>query len=72
MSKQEDRRTPQLVIQTIGPFHVFCNTCGRFIEGDRVNIDGTHDADESKPVVHTGRGVPSPDRTSHAVWEMKE
>lgn len=58
----------QLVIQSDGPFKVFCNTCGRWISDARVNIDGTHDADESKPV-RTGRGIPPPERTEHTVWE---
>jgi len=57
----------QLVIATDGPFKVFCNTCGRWVEGDRINIDGTHDADESKPI--RGYKMPPPERTEHVVWE---
>jgi hypothetical protein len=66
---EEPKPTAQLVIQTIGPFRVFCNTCGRFVDGDRVNIDGTHDSDESKPA-RTGRGIPPPARTGHTVWDF--
>lgn len=59
----------QLVIATDGPFKLFCNTCGRWVDGDRCNIDGTHDADESKPV--RGYKMPPPERTDHVVWEPK-
>ena len=65
--------TDQLVIQVAGPFKVFCNTCDRWVDGDRVNIDGTHDADESKPPVNSSRrGVPPTPRTDHTVWGPKK
>lgn len=60
---------PSIMIQTDNnvPFRVWCNTCERWIHSDRCNIDGTHDADESKPA-YTGRGIPPPEKTTHTVW----
>lgn len=55
----------QLVIATDGPFRVFCNTCGRWVDGDRCNIDGTHDIQDATT------GLDSSARTSHTVWEPK-
>lgn len=60
---------PQLVIQTDGWFKVWCNTCDRWVDGVRLNIDGTHDLDESKPVQPQWAKVPRPTSTTHTVWE---
>jgi hypothetical protein len=57
-----------LMIQSDGPFKAWCNTCNRWVPSERINIDGTHDADESRPA-RTGRGIPPPERTTHTVWD---
>jgi len=59
----------QIVIQADGPFSVWCNSCERWVAGARLNIDGTHDADESKPVEPQWAKVPRPTSTTHTVWE---
>lgn len=59
----------QLVIQTSGAFRVWCNSCERWVDGARINIDGTHDLDESKPAEPQWPKVPRPVSTTHTVWE---
>lgn len=58
----------QLVIQADGPFSVWCNTCGRWVAGARINITGTHDLDESVSAVRKPK-EPLPPHTDHTVWE---
>lgn len=61
---------PSLMIQSDRPFRVFCNNCNRWVASERLNLDGTHDADESQPVPVAPKG-PRNTPTAHTVWDGK-
>ena len=56
-----------LMIQSDAPFRVWCNTCNRWVSSERINIDGTHDADESQPATLAPKFINTP--TTHTIWE---